>query len=85
MPKLVFCMDCGECLGEDRELVAKEHLQKFPNHTSFLTKNVINPFSLDDIDQWIFRKITSTKNLLRTQQPKSNTEKTTDDETEPKI
>ena len=71
MAKLVFCMDCGECLGEDREYVAKEHLKKFSNHVSFLTKTIIDPFLLDDIDDWIKRKMRSTDYLHEKNQPQN--------------
>jgi len=71
MVKLVFCMDCGKCLGEDRKYVAKEHLRKFPNHTRFLTKNIIDPFLLNDLDNWIKRKILSTETLQGKDQPQN--------------
>ena len=63
MTKLVFCLECGECLGEDRIYVAKDHLKKFPNHTRFLTKTMVDPFILDNIDVWITRKMRSTDSL----------------------
>ena len=71
MTKLVFCMDCGECLGEDREYVARNHLKEFPNHTRFLTKTMVDPFILDNIDVWITRKIRSTDYLRKKNQPQN--------------
>lgn len=45
-PKLLaFCMNCGECLGEERPFYAKEHLEKYPDHRSgFLVKAFKEPF-----------------------------------------
>ncbi|GBH33753.1 hypothetical protein NZNM25_05440 [Nitrosopumilus zosterae] len=84
MTKLVFCMDCGECLGEDRPNHAKHHLKKHPNHRKYLTIPIIDPLLLPNPDEW-FRKHENRLSQRFYGQPKSNTEKTTDDETEPDL
>ena len=76
-------MDCGICLGADRENVAKNHLKEFPHHTSYLTKNIVDPLISSNPDEWFLKHKNRFNKIF--QQPKSNTEKTTDDETEPTI
>ena len=83
MTKLVFCMDCGKCLGEYREYVVKDHLKEFPNHIHFLTKNMIDPLILSEPDIWFVKHKNRFTRIF--QQPKSNTEKKTDNETEPEF
>ena len=89
--KAVFCQVCGECLGEYRENYAQEHLQKHPSHNDFFVKMIIDPLILDNPDEWFRKKKQpsvswkNTENLNLFQQPKSNKDKTTDNETEPEI
>lgn len=76
MFRLVFCLDCGECLGEDVVNVAKKHLKKFPNHISYLTKNLIDPFLVDDIDDYIEQKLRTTEFLHAKDQPQNGQNQT---------
>jgi len=76
--KYVFCLICGECLGEEKPCYAKKHLAEFPTHTRFLTKTIIDPLRLPNPDEW-FKKLAlkSTEILHR--------EDSTDDFTMPQI
>ena len=53
--ELVFCLVCGECLGEHRPLFAKKHIEANPTHLSFLPKRIIDPLILNDLDSYIAR------------------------------
>ncbi len=45
---IVFCECCGACLGEQRPNFAKEHIERYPNHDSFLAKVLVDPLKLSD-------------------------------------
>ena len=53
MPKLAFCLVCGKCLGELKPYYAEEHVTSFPDHRQFLTKTIIDPLALPDLDSYI--------------------------------
>ena len=79
--RLVFCLDCGECLGAHSQLCARDHIKKHPTHDNFLVKTILDPLLLSNPDEWFKRH---SKFYVRTiYQPRGNTEKTTDNETEP--
>ena len=50
--RLVFCLICGECLGNDRPHYGKDHTRKFPTHKNFMVMPMIDPLLLDDPDEW---------------------------------
>ena len=52
---------CGECLGKDRPDYGKEHKEKFPTHTNFIVKPMIDPLVIDDPDEW-FRRMKYNRN-----------------------
>lgn len=54
--RVVFCEDCGECLGIHETDCAKKHLEKYPNHSNFLVKTMIDPLSLSNPDEWFERR-----------------------------
>lgn len=53
--RLVFCLVCGECLGNDRPYYGKEHTSEFPSHTNFMVMPMIDPLLLDNPDEWFKR------------------------------
>ena len=53
--ELAFCLTCGECLGAVKPCYAQAHIDQFPDHRSFLTKTMVEPFALADIDSYIAR------------------------------
>lgn len=83
MKKIVFCEICGECLGEERPFYAKKHIKKFPNHRSFLIKNIIDPLLLDNPDDWFKKHPSRSRRETLVRQPKGNTMNITDKETVP--
>lgn len=56
MPKrLVFCLMCGECLGNPKPHYGEDHKREFPGHTNFMVMPMIDPLLLDDPDAWFKR------------------------------
>lgn len=53
--RLVFCLVCGECLGNDKPQYDKDHTREFPSHKNFLVMPMIDPLLLDDPDLWFRR------------------------------
>jgi hypothetical protein len=71
---IVFCLDCGECLGIHKPYCAKKHIQKFPTHDNFLVKKIVDPLILENPDEWFERM-----KIKPAQTPKLNTKKFTDE------
>ena len=51
---VVFCLDCGECLGLHKPLCAKIHFNKYPTHSNFLVKRITDPLVLES-PEWCFK------------------------------
>lgn len=64
--RLVFCLTCGCCLGEERPYYAREHLIQFPDHISFLVKTIFDPLNLENPDEWFTYHIPRMKNASST-------------------
>ena len=75
--QVVFCLDCGSCLGIYRPFYATEHLEKFPSHQNFLTITIIDPLVLDNPDEWFNQHIP----LMKKHQTSKLNKKNFDDET----
>lgn len=70
MAELAFCLVCGKCLGELRPYYAQEHVTTFPTHRQFLTKSIIDPFALPDLDAYLAR-LTARQTILDTKKYQS--------------
>jgi hypothetical protein len=51
--RVVFCMLCGECLGEDRKYCAEEHIKNHPSHNDFIAMWIVDPLLLPNLDEWL--------------------------------